>query len=111
MVLSTLQSRLQSIQNNLHSSPSYKKGQPQPQPQAQAAQEQRRPTVIVKKMKGMTPLKSPAVWSNSFLDELSGAGGGAGAGAGGASDGLIDLESDEDEGIWPNEWPSDLVSP
>jgi hypothetical protein len=107
MVLSTLQSRLQSIQNNLHSSPSYKKGQPQPQAQAQAAQEQRRPTVIVKKMKGVTPLKSPAVWSNSFLDELSGAGGGAG----GASDGLIDLESDEDEGIWPNEWPSDLVSP
>jgi hypothetical protein len=119
MVLSSLQSRLQSMQTNLHSSPSYRGGRAHEEHQHQHASsfaalnhnstpKVQKKTKTKAKKENPPPLEAPVIWSNSFFDDLSREG--AAVSKGGL--GLVDLQSDDDdEGIWPNEWPSGLVSP
>ena len=88
IVLSSLQKRLETIQNHIHSSPSYRKG---------ATNSLRKGKSIgsSKQKKANDPAPAPdrkfdeVIWTESFLDALP---------------------DDDDEGIWPNEWPSVILS-
>lgn len=107
MVLSSLQKRLETIQNHIHSSPSYRKGVSYQQQHAAPTNSLRKGKSIgsskQKKVKDPVPAPAPThvapdgkfdevIWTESFLDALP------------------DAIDDDDEGIWPNEWPSVILS-